>query len=161
VANFLVRINNLHDLLDVVRRPQLVCAADSDLVRFVQKVLRDLLHARIPCCSKEQCLSFGETLNFIHGFPNLWLEAHVKHAVGLVHHELGHIAQFCFFAFHEIVQTPGRADENMAPFRQLSTLLTFVSNSSVDTDCNDPRLSAEFVGLIFDLHGELSRRRQT
>ena len=105
----------LHKLCDglVGDRP-LLNAADKHVDRLVgHELRRNLLDLARPGGGEEERLPLWR--NGAHDALDLWLEAHVEHAVRLVQHKVGYLTQLDLARFQEVIETAGRGDHNLHP----------------------------------------------
>ena len=86
-------------------------------------------------------------------------EAHVHHAVGFVEHEQLDAAEVGVLLAHVIDQPARRGDDDVDAGAQ-GALLHAHLDAAVDGGARDRRVIRQAVNLVFDLHGELARRRE-
>mmetsp|Transcript_103844 Transcript_103844/g.293674 ORF Transcript_103844/g.293674 Transcript_103844/m.293674 type:complete len:628 (+) Transcript_103844:141-2024(+) len=95
----------------------------------------------------------------LHDLPNLGLEAHIQHAIGLIKDEELDQLQRGVAALRHVCEAPRGGNEDVAALLQVVALLAHVG-----TAVNDTALNAGVVGkleaLHVDLRGQLARGRQ-
>mmetsp|Transcript_13399 Transcript_13399/g.29556 ORF Transcript_13399/g.29556 Transcript_13399/m.29556 type:complete len:404 (-) Transcript_13399:166-1377(-) len=97
--------------------------------------------------------------NMLHHGPNLRLEAHVQHPIGLVQHQKLHPGQVALFHLQNVVEPSGRGDDALdAPFQPSN--LQSLGRSTVETGGAHSRGPSELLRLLSDLTGELAGGRQ-
>ena len=91
--------------------------------------------------------------------PDVGPEAHVHHAVGFVEHEQLDAAEVGVLLPHVIDQPARRGDDDVDAGLERALLHAHL-DAAVDGGARDGRVIREAVDLVFDLHGELARRRE-
>ena len=91
--------------------------------------------------------------------PDVGPEAHVHHAVRFVEHERVELVEGDRLAAHVIHQPAGRGDDDVDAGFQRALLRTHV-DAAVDGDAGDVGVIDEALDVVFDLDGELARRRE-
>ena len=102
------------------------------------------------------CRAFGQRRD---DPPDVGPEPHVHHAVGFVEHEQLDAGQVGVLLAQVIDQPPGRGDDDVDAGAQRALLHAHL-DAAVDRGAGDRRVIGEAVDLVFDLHGELARRRE-
>ena len=85
-----------------------------------------------------------------------YLESHVKHAVSLIEHEEGHLAERNDTAFYQVKETARGGNDEVASGGELEQLSTYV-RAAVDDYGLNVGIVANLLGLDVDLADELSR----
>ena len=86
----------------------------------LQQIAQVLLDGAVDGCGEQQRLAvFGRVLD---DFGDVGQKAHVKHAVGLVKHQHGHLGQINDAAVHQVVQAARRGNEHVGAAAQLANL---------------------------------------
>ena len=86
-------------------------------------------------------------------------EAHVHHAVRFVEHERVELVEADGLAAHVIHQPAGSRDDDVDAGLERALLRPHV-DAAVDRDAGDVGVIDEALDVVFDLHGELARRRE-
>ena len=109
----LAAVHDLHKLRDgLVGDCLLLHAADKHVDGPVgHELRRDLLDLARPGGGEEERLALRR--NGAHDALDLWLEAHVEHAVRLIQHEVGDLTQLDLARLQEVVETAGRGDHDL------------------------------------------------
>mmetsp|Transcript_30224 Transcript_30224/g.59345 ORF Transcript_30224/g.59345 Transcript_30224/m.59345 type:complete len:223 (+) Transcript_30224:563-1231(+) len=136
LLRLLVRsVDDLDELGNRVSCSQ-VYVTDVDVHRVLPaEISCQCLHLPRPGCGPEERLPvFADHL---HDLPNLWLEAHVQHPVGLVEDQEGDPLEVCRSTLEEVEESPGSSDRHVRPPAEL-THLRSPGSTSVDCGCSDP-----------------------
>mmetsp|Transcript_89597 Transcript_89597/g.161594 ORF Transcript_89597/g.161594 Transcript_89597/m.161594 type:complete len:300 (-) Transcript_89597:549-1448(-) len=153
-ALLLVQLGHHMYLLQNVWVRMSLCASNGEL--------HGVLLAEIPCQVLDllrpgrrphQRLALGADLR--HKPSELRFEAHVQHAVGLIHHKVGHAGQIGDLGVQEIQQSPGSGNYNLHSAAQL-TLLTLPGHASIHDRVADAQNLAEAKCLHLNLQGQLA-----
>mmetsp|Transcript_26660 Transcript_26660/g.71289 ORF Transcript_26660/g.71289 Transcript_26660/m.71289 type:complete len:591 (-) Transcript_26660:404-2176(-) len=152
------RADHVHVLRDVLVRVQRVDVAHLHLHRLPQEFVRERAHLARPRRRVEESLPVGADAA-ADDLADLRLEAHVEHAVRLVHHEVGHLAELDLAALAEVVHAAGRADDARAALPHRLHLLA-LRRAAVAADGADAERPAKRLRLDVDLHRELARGRE-
>ena len=118
--------------------------------------LSQLLDLDRPRGREHKCLTIRMG-NVAHDLADLLLEAHVKHPVSLVEHQVGHAPQVRFARLDEVKQSTRRCDEDLNTLTQL-TCLIILSHAAVDGQTDEFAYLTEFTSFGLDLHGALAGR---
>ena len=110
------------DLRDVLVRVERVDVADLHLHRVAQELVREGADGARPRRRVEERLPVLRDAA-VDNLPDLRLEAHVQHPIGLVHDEVRHLLEPHLPAFAEVVDAAGRADDALAALAHLHELL--------------------------------------
>jgi hypothetical protein len=117
--------------------------------------------------------------DLLDDLPDLGLETHVEHPVGLVHDEVGNTAgrgrpsvrvrggygedrdspEVELATLEHVDETSGGSDDNLGSTLEV-TDLSSLGNSSVNASVPDPRGGSELGALLLDLDGELTGRSE-
>mmetsp|Transcript_66837 Transcript_66837/g.132487 ORF Transcript_66837/g.132487 Transcript_66837/m.132487 type:complete len:230 (+) Transcript_66837:1199-1888(+) len=113
---------DVHVLRDVLVGVERVDVADLDLNRRTQELISELAHSARPRGGIEECLALWPDAA-VDDLADLGLEAHVEHAIGLVHHEIHHLAQLELPALAEVVDAARGTDDALRTQAHLRELL--------------------------------------
>jgi hypothetical protein len=91
----------------------------------------------------------------LYDSPNLRLEAHVEHAIGLVQAQETAELQRNLASFHEVHEATGRGDEDVATAVKILQLHALFS-ASVDADGAQAGAPGELARFVVDLTGQLA-----
>mmetsp|Transcript_9578 Transcript_9578/g.29149 ORF Transcript_9578/g.29149 Transcript_9578/m.29149 type:complete len:325 (-) Transcript_9578:485-1459(-) len=149
----LLRAREVDVLRDVLVGVERVDIAHLDLDGRAQELVRQPAHRLGPRGSVEERLPLRR--NGEDNFADLRLKAHVKHAVGFVHHEVGDLTKPDLLRLEEVVDATRCADDHLAALAQLGQLRA-LALPSVAADRVNPEGAAKFLALDLDLHGELA-----
>lgn len=112
-----VRLIPLIDYADVLLyalvRIQLSSITDCDAYRIANEIARQALHLLRPRGCEEQRLALRRDL--VNDCPNLGLETHVEHPIGLVQGECCYIGQIDLAHLDDVVQATRRGDDHLHP----------------------------------------------
>mmetsp|Transcript_105581 Transcript_105581/g.315367 ORF Transcript_105581/g.315367 Transcript_105581/m.315367 type:complete len:336 (+) Transcript_105581:272-1279(+) len=143
-------------LLDVGVGLELVGVADPDLHGIAEEVLGHPAHFLRPGSGEHHRLPpRGDVADDL---PDLRLEAHVEHSVGLVQNQEAHVAQVDHPALQEVVQAAGCARQQVGPPPEVSELGA-LGRAAVGQRCENARRPGKALGVGVDLARQLSRRR--
>ena len=143
---------DLDELLDVVVGGQLH-RSDVDLDRVLEEVGRESLDLLGPGGREEERLSVRSDLG--DNLPDLRLESHVEHSVGLVHDEVRDSSEVDLARLEHVDQSSGGGDDDLGSSLEVSDLSS-LGHSSVDGRVSDPRRLSELCALGLGLDRELS-----
>mmetsp|Transcript_75836 Transcript_75836/g.209291 ORF Transcript_75836/g.209291 Transcript_75836/m.209291 type:complete len:286 (-) Transcript_75836:489-1346(-) len=131
----------------------------------VQEVQRQLLnlprercgeHHRLAAILVRPGLWHAVTLDDL---PDLWLEPHVKHAVGLIEHQVGHALQVGVTTLEEVDQPARGSNDHLDPLPQVAHLGR-ARGAAVATSVLDLGALPEAVGFFLDLDCQFTCGRQ-
>ena len=134
-----------------------VLGADVDVnvaIGRVQKIPRKLLNLLGPGGGPHEHLTVWADL--FEDLPDLGLEAHVQHPVGLVQAEVGDPLQVHLAHLQEVDQPPGRRDHDLAPVLDVPQLRA-LGSSSEHTGVLDAGGFPELIGHFLDLLCQLPK----
>lgn len=100
-------------LLYALVRIQLASIADCDAYRIANEVARQALHLLRPRGCEKERLALRRDL--VNDCPNLGLEAHVEHAIGLIKGECRDVGQTDLAHLDDVVQATRRGDDHLHP----------------------------------------------
>eukprot|EP00756_Hemistasia_phaeocysticola_P022677 Hpha_TRINITY_DN15848_c4_g19::TRINITY_DN15848_c4_g19_i1::g.189047::m.189047 len=154
VEQLLLLVVLLHepDVLTHVRVRRHVTVPDVELHPVTEEVLRQGAHLLRPRRGEHERLTVRAHLR--HDAPDLGLETHVKHTVGLVKHTEGRATQVRHAGLEEVDHAPrGRRDDHgPAQLADLgATRVSTVHRSRVVTSA-----LSHLLGLLLDLHAKLA-----
>lgn len=155
------RVEDVNDLLDVSVDGQTatdeILVADSDVDRRgLAKLACHRLDLLRPRRGEHASLPVG-SLDLVDNAPDVSLEAHVKHAVGLVEYQVSDTMHVRVTGADKVQKTSGSRDQNVNAVPQPLRLLV-PRCSAVNTERLQLANAGEVTCFLFDLHGELSRR---
>ena len=110
------------------------------------------LHVLRPRCRKHERLTIGP--NLANDFTNLRFEAHIKHAVGLIQHEVGDAAKVCLLRLQHVNEATRRSNHNFDTTLEVADLgslwRTAIDGSVANTRVRTGRLRRrmEYRGYI-------------
>ena len=102
-------------------------------------------------------LSDGWHVSPLDNFPNLRLEAHVEHAIGLVEREVADTRERDSGALDEVCESPGRGHKDVDATLDFAELV-LDGRTAVDDHGFDACSVGEFADFVVDLRGEFARR---
>lgn len=123
----------------------------------MQKVPRQRLHLLRPRRRPHERLSVGPDLR--DDLADLRLEAHVQHAVRLVHHQVGHAPQVRHARLQQVQQSPRRRDHDLRAVPQVVDLRS-LRHAPVKTRVADAAALSEARTLLLRLQRQLARGRE-
>mmetsp|Transcript_96997 Transcript_96997/g.172640 ORF Transcript_96997/g.172640 Transcript_96997/m.172640 type:complete len:231 (-) Transcript_96997:691-1383(-) len=142
-----------HNLLRDVLVGRKIIGADLDVDYVLLKVPCQFLYTLWPCCRPEQRLPIWSDLT--NNLANIWLKAHVQHAVCLIHDQVCNTAQINHAALNKVNQPPRRCHETVNSILQFSLLVIFGS-TAIDDSCSQ-LVRENFCKLNMDLLSKFSR----
>ena len=145
---------DLNELLDVVVGGELH-RSNVDLDRVLEEVGSESLDLLGPGGREEQRLSVRSDLG--DNLPDLRLESHVEHSVGLVHDEVGHSSEVDLAGLEHVDQSSGGGDDDLGSSLEVSDLSS-LGHSSVHGSVSDSRRLSKLGALGLGLDSELSGR---
>uniref|UniRef100_A0A182JJJ6 Uncharacterized protein n=1 Tax=Anopheles atroparvus TaxID=41427 RepID=A0A182JJJ6_ANOAO len=136
-------------------------APDGEENVAVEKVARQLLDRLREGGGEHERLTLARHrhLAVLDDAPDLRLEAHVQHPVGLVQHQEADVVQPHLAARDHVLEATGRRHDQMAAAVELAHLVMRVV-AAVQHRRAHARPVAELLRLLEDLRGQLARRRQ-
>mmetsp|Transcript_114150 Transcript_114150/g.197901 ORF Transcript_114150/g.197901 Transcript_114150/m.197901 type:complete len:282 (-) Transcript_114150:480-1325(-) len=153
---FVILVDNPDKLRDILVSLQLVAVADHHFVRIVEDVLSEPPDIPGPSgCEKHRMPATGHSLQ---NLPDLWLEAHVEHAVCFVEHKLADGVHANLPCFQEVVQAAWASDNDVHALPVLVQLI-FLWRTTVHCDCLHANALSKAIGFCFDLLRQLTRWR--
>ena len=105
-------------------------------------------HERLP-------LVLGRHVVLHHDAADLRLEAHVEHAVGLVQDQMRHLAEGDHATVHQVVESAGCGDDDVATGRQLHQLAADI-RTAVHDNSFQIRVMTQLASLGMNLARKLS-----
>mmetsp|Transcript_109981 Transcript_109981/g.328808 ORF Transcript_109981/g.328808 Transcript_109981/m.328808 type:complete len:471 (-) Transcript_109981:153-1565(-) len=160
-----VLLGHVHKGLIDVRAHRADSAHGDPEVPGVQEVQRHVLHLLRERRGEHGRLALAlagpghRHAVLFYDLPDLRLEAHVQHPVGLVERQVPDLLHGHQAARAEVLKAARRADGNVAAIRQLLQLLTGV-RPTVHRDRADARPEADPLRLRGDLLAKLARRSE-
>ena len=152
----LLRGEHLHVLLDHIRDDG--DAADDDLHRLGEDRTRELLDSLWEGRREEQRLPVGPRV--ANDPVDLWREAHIEHAVGLIEHDVRGAAQVGHaprVGREHVDHAPGRAHYDLGAALEFGDLGLEIGAAVHCGGCEADHLG-ELGDLAVDLHRQLARR---
>ena len=147
----------MDDLRDVLVRVERVDVADLHLHRVAQELVREGADGARPRRRVEERLPLLRDAA-ADDLADLRLEAHVEHAVGLVHHDVVDLVHPHLPRLEEVVEAPRRHDDDVHAAPHLAELRP-LGRAAVQADRVHARALAELPGLVLYLRRQLARRR--
>lgn len=148
--------DNLHNLCNsVVGRK--VHGSDVDLNEVVLVIVGKRADFLWPCSRPHAGLSVRANLS--DNLANLWLETHVKHAIGLVENEVGDTAEVGLSRFQHVDQSTWSSDADFDTTSEVADLLS-LGNTSIHTGVSDAGRLSEFADFLLNLDGQLTGRSE-
>mmetsp|Transcript_31462 Transcript_31462/g.56437 ORF Transcript_31462/g.56437 Transcript_31462/m.56437 type:complete len:238 (+) Transcript_31462:545-1258(+) len=142
-------------LLDVCVGLQGIRISDSNLNRVMEELRGQSTNLLWPRrCEHHRLTPCRHASNDL---PDLRLESHVKHAVGLVHAKESNIAEVNHPSLQEVVQAAWGAREQMRPSPEICQLRA-LGSSSVGQCRGDASWCRILLAVGVDLHGQFSSR---
>jgi len=127
--------------------------SNVDLNEVVLEVGSESLNLSRPGSREEQSLSIWSDLG--DDLPDLGLETHIQHSVGLVHDEVGDSLEVGLAALEHVDQSTWGSDTDLDTSLEVSNLST-LWRTTVDSSVPDSRGFTELGALGLDLDGQLS-----
>mmetsp|Transcript_80388 Transcript_80388/g.206885 ORF Transcript_80388/g.206885 Transcript_80388/m.206885 type:complete len:467 (-) Transcript_80388:685-2085(-) len=144
--------NRLRD----IRVARELVGADLDVHNVLLEVTGEPLHSLRPGCRPEQRLPVRPDLP--DDLAHVRLEAHVQHAVRLVHDQVGHTSQVCHTNVEKVNEPARRGDDDVRAALQ-RILLVALGGTAVAAHCPD-LARHDLAELCLDLQPELARGRK-
>mmetsp|Transcript_103587 Transcript_103587/g.278300 ORF Transcript_103587/g.278300 Transcript_103587/m.278300 type:complete len:297 (+) Transcript_103587:356-1246(+) len=154
LAVLIVAAAGLQELCDVLVALQLVAVADGDRVCAVQELLGQPAHGRRPGGGVEHGVPLTGHLR--QDLADLRLEAHVEHAVRLVHAQEAHRLQVDHAALDEVVQATRSSREQVRPAPDIRELRP-LRRTAVGQRRDDASRAAKLLGVRIDLNRQFAR----
>ena len=160
---FFAAVADVQRLRDVLVRDELarrgVAEDDARGLAARRERARDLLDLGLPGRREEHGLAVRGARG--DDRPDLGLEAHVEHAVRLVEHEDLELAQVHLARLDEVVEPPGRRDDDAARVERAECLDLLVLGRAAVAAADAAAVGRRELGaLVVDLRRELARRRE-
>ena len=135
-------------------------AFDADGFRRVEVFVSEFLHFLRHGCGEQEVQALMRGRHLPQEVAHVVNEAEVKHAVGFVEHADFNVFQADDFLFVEVDDAPRCADDDVyrRVFQQVA--LVFHADAAVYGKAVQPGVSADLVGVFFDLYGQFARGRQ-
>mmetsp|Transcript_103586 Transcript_103586/g.278295 ORF Transcript_103586/g.278295 Transcript_103586/m.278295 type:complete len:297 (+) Transcript_103586:356-1246(+) len=150
----LVAAATLERLRDVLVALELVAVPDGDGVSAVEELCREAAHTRRPRGREEHGLLVARDLR--QDLADLRLEAHVEHAVRLVHAQEAHRLQVDHAALDEVVQATRSSREQVRPAPDIRELRP-LRRTAVGQRRDDASRAAKLLGVRIDLNRQFAR----
>jgi len=148
--------DHLNDLSDAVVGGE-IHGANVNLDEIVEELRSEIADFLGPRRRPHQGLTIRTDLR--NDLADLRLEAHVKHTISLVEHQVSYATKVSLARLEHVNQAARRGDADLDAPRQVTDLRS-LGDTAVDASIADPRRSTKLCDLLLNLDGKFTRRGQ-